>query len=79
MAKLLFIGTHGSDDPTRAALPLVSAAGALEAGHEPEVALLGEGAYLLTGKVADEVHAVAFGNVGERLRDLADRGVPFHL
>lgn len=34
MARLLFAGTSGSDDPTRAALPFPGAKGALESGHD---------------------------------------------
>jgi predicted peroxiredoxin len=79
MAKLLFVGTYGSDDPTRAAMPLMSAKGALAAGHETEVVLLGEAVYLMKTEVADAVHAVAFGNAGEALRELAGRGVDFHI
>jgi len=37
MAKLLFIGTSGSSDPTQAVMPLVMARGALEAGHEAKI------------------------------------------
>lgn len=31
MAKILYIGTSGSNDPTQAVLPLIAARGALEA------------------------------------------------
>lgn len=76
MARILTVGTYGSDDPTRAAMPLITAQGALESGHEPQIALLGEATYLLRPGVANEVIAVAFGSVGERLRSLVDHGVP---
>ena len=78
MARILTVGTYGSDDPTRAAMPLITAQGALDSGHEPEVALLGEATYLLRPGLADEVVAVAFGNVGDRMRSLIDQGVPFY-
>ncbi|HEX7049725.1 MAG TPA: DsrE family protein [Longimicrobiales bacterium] len=79
MAKLLFIGTCGSDDPTRAAMPLMSAKGALEAGHETEVILLGEAVYLMKSEIADALEAVAFGNVGGYVRDLVAEGVTFYI
>ena len=42
MATLFLLGTHGSDDPTRASLPFHVAVGAIEAGHQPQVGLGGE-------------------------------------
>ncbi len=33
MANLLFITTHSTDDPTRAAMAFIAANGAKEAGH----------------------------------------------
>lgn len=79
MARLLFSGTSGSDDPTKAALPLLASVGALDAGHEPEVFLLGEAVYLMKTQIADSVQPVAFPNVGTMLRDLIGRGVRFYV
>lgn len=79
MARLLFIGTYGSDDPTRAVMPLMSAQGALDAGHETEVILLGEAVYLMKDAVAEAVNAVAFGNAAEAISDLVDRGITFYI
>lgn len=42
MAKILYYGTSGSDDPTRAGFPFNFALGAKEAGHEPEIFVAGE-------------------------------------
>jgi predicted peroxiredoxin len=39
MAKILYLGTAGSDDPTRAGFPFNFAMGALDAGHQPEIFL----------------------------------------
>ena len=41
MAKILYYGTSGSDDPTKAVLPFLFAGMAKEAGHEVEVFLTG--------------------------------------
>lgn len=77
--KILAIGTYGSDDPTRAALPFITAQGAVENGDEAQVALLGEATYLLRPGLADEVVAVAFGNVGQRMRELREHDVTFFI
>lgn len=49
MATILYVGTYGSDDPTRASLPFHAAIGAIEAGHQPQIALMGEATYVWTG------------------------------
>jgi len=79
MAMILYAGTFGSDDPTRAVLPLLSAKGALEAGHEAEVFLLGEAVYLMKDEVADACNPVGWPNVGETLRELIGKGVNFFI
>ena len=79
MAKLMFSGTYGSDDPTRAVFPLLWATGALEAGHEPEVHLLGEAVYLMKPEVANALNPVGWRNVGEVLDELVSKGVPFYI
>ena len=60
-------------------MPLITAQGALDSGNEAQLALLGEATYLMRPGLADEVVAVAFGNVGERMRSLKDQGVPFYI
>lgn len=60
MGRLLMIGTHATDDPTKATMPFVVASGAIDRGHEPGIALMGEAAYIMKGKVADAIHGWAF-------------------
>ena len=79
MAMVLYAGTFGSDDPTRAVLPLLSAKGALEAGHDAEVFLMGEAVYLMKDEVADACNPVGWPNVGETLRELIGKGVNFFI
>jgi predicted peroxiredoxin len=59
MARILYLGTAGSDDPTRAGLPFNFAMGALDAGHQPEIFLAGEAVYLMKSVIADAVMPVA--------------------
>ena len=58
MAKLLYIGTAGTDDPTRATFPFVMAKGAIDAGHEAGIILMGEAATLIKDDIAAQVHGV---------------------
>jgi predicted peroxiredoxin len=79
MATLLYAGSYGSDDPTRAVLPLLSARGAAEAGHQAEVFLVGEAVYLMRDPIADSLNPVGWPNVGEVLRDVVGKGVNFFV
>jgi predicted peroxiredoxin len=78
MAKILYIGTAGTDDPTRAGLPFNFALGALEAGHEAEIFLVGEAPHLLKPNVAEWVIPVGLPAVREMLDKLVAAGVPIH-
>ncbi len=79
MFKVLFIGSFGSDDPTRATLPFISASGALEAGHEPEICLLGEAAYLMKAQVLASVQGIGFPRLSEVVPTLVDQRVPVYV
>jgi predicted peroxiredoxin len=71
MATILYVGTSGSDDPTRAGLPFNFALGAVEAGHRPQIFLAGEAAYLMKDDVAAAVMPVAM----PPLREMMDKAV----
>ncbi len=74
--KILYAGTHGSDDPTRASFPLVFAKGAIEAGHQPTIFLAGEAAYLLKEEVAAVTQGVGWPAIGALWTDIAEAKVP---
>src|SRR6266542_4613271 len=50
--KMLFVGTHGSESPTHAVLPLLQAQGAIDEGHEAELLLVGDAVVLMRDAVA---------------------------
>ena len=79
MTTILYVSTYGSDDPTRAILPIVTALGALAAGHEAQLALLGEASYLVKEGIADEVHGVGMPPLGELFEQIFSAGVPIHV
>ena len=56
--KLLYIGTAGTDDPTRATFPFIMAKGAIDAGHEAGIILMGEAATLIKDSITAQVHGV---------------------
>ena len=79
MAKFLIIGTFGSDDPTRATLPFITASGALDRGHEPTIVLLGEAAYLLKASVVDAIHGFGFPPLRAFMSKMTRTPVPIYI
>ncbi len=58
MAKILFVGTHGTDDPTRATFPFMEAKAVIEAGHETGIILMMEAARLIKDNIAAQVQGI---------------------
>ena len=75
MAKILFVATHGTEDPTRATFPFMEAKGAVEAGHETGVILMMEAAPLIKEQVAAQVHGVGVPPLKELMDYLVTRNV----
>jgi predicted peroxiredoxin len=79
MATILYVGTAGSDDPTRAGLPFNFALGALEAGHQPQIFLAGEAAYVMKEDVAAAIMPVAMSPLREMLEAVVAKQVPIFV
>ena len=79
MGKLLYVGTFGTDDPTRATMPFIAASGALDRGHEPMIVLMGESVYLLKDGVVDAVQGVGFPPLKQIMNKMIEHKVPFYV
>ena len=79
MASELFIGLHGSEDPTKATFPFLMANGALDAGHKAAILLLGDAAVLMNSIVADSVHGVGFPPLKELMAKVFAAKVPIFI
>ncbi len=75
MAKLLYVATHGTDDPTKATLPFLMAKGAIEGGHETGILLQGEGATLVKDSVVEHIQGVGAPPLKELMAFLLDHNV----
>ena len=73
--KVLVQSTSGSNDPTQAVLALVGAWGIAEAGHEVQIVLAGEAAYLLDETVATSTVGVGLGSAQDWFGRLAKHEV----
>jgi len=76
MARILYLGTSGSDDPTRAGFPFHWALGARDAGHDAEIFLAGEAAYLMKNTVAGAVMPVGMPALHEMIDEVVAQRVP---
>lgn len=79
MARELFIGLHGSEDPTKATLPFLLANGALEAGHEPAIVLTGDAVVVMNDAVAESVHGIGLPPLKELMTKVIQAKVPIHI
>jgi predicted peroxiredoxin len=79
MAKILAVATHSTDDPTKCSFAFITAVGALDAGKEVAIALLGEGAYLAKAKVANSVHGVGFPPLPQLIEKVLAGNVPVYV
>ena len=76
MASILYIGTHGTNDPTDATFPFLLAKGAIDAGHQPSIVLMGEAALLIKDHIAQQIHGVGLPPLKELMESLAGHEVP---
>jgi predicted peroxiredoxin len=79
MTKLLFLGVHGSADPTNAAMPFIMANGAKQAGHEAQIVLANEAVDLLTGPVAENLTPFGWPPFKEILAETLAAKIPIHV
>lgn len=79
MAKLLFIGTHGSADPTNAAMPFIMANGAVESGNEATIVLVNEAVDIMSATVADNLMPFGWPPFKEILATTIANKVPIYV
>ncbi|HEV2128913.1 MAG TPA: hypothetical protein VGR22_09870 [Thermomicrobiales bacterium] len=76
MAKLVYVGTHGPDDPTKACMPIhLAVNGAAEAGIETEINLAGDAAVLIQDTITDAVLPIGFPPLKDLLAKAREKGV----
>jgi len=79
MATILYTSNYGSDDPTRATQAFVAALGAVEAGHQAQIALIGEATYLMKDYIAEHIDGVGWPPLRDVLAKAIDHGVPIYV
>lgn len=79
MAKILFMGSSGSENPTKAAFPFILANGAVEAGHEPELRIFADAVVLMKDAVANSVVPVGWPPLRELMATAIENKVPIYV
>jgi predicted peroxiredoxin len=79
MATMLYVGTCGADDPTRASLPFVAAIGTAKSGHQAQIALAGAAVALIKDNIAAHVEGADRPPLSELLQTARTLGVPIYL
>ncbi len=79
MATILFNVTNASNDPTKATMPFIGATGALENGDQPQIMLLGEGAYLALETVAASINGIGLPPLSQFFDQIIDHEVPVYV
>lgn len=81
VSKLVLIGTHGPDDPTKAVMPFVLAngAGRSRRGIETTIVLLGDAVSLVLPAYRESVLPLGYPPLKELFPPLVERRVPMYI
>jgi predicted peroxiredoxin len=79
MAKIFVVATHATDDPTKSTLAFITAVGAIGAGKEVTIGLVGEGVYLAKEIIAKSVHGVGFAPLPELIDKVVQAKIPVYV
>jgi predicted peroxiredoxin len=79
MAKMFVVATHATDDPTKSTLAFITAVGAIGAGKEVTIGLVGEGVYLAKEAIAKSVHGVGFAPLPELIDKVVQAKIPVYV
>ncbi|CAN5168247.1 hypothetical protein BH23CHL1_BH23CHL1_24520 [soil metagenome] len=80
MAALLYVATHGPDDPTKACMPFhLAVNGAAAAGIEAEINLAGDAALLIQDRTINSLVPLGFPPLKDLIRSAVEHNVPIYV
>ena len=78
--KFVYMVTTGTDDPTKASLPLhLAANGSVEVGHDSALILVGDATEMLLGNNLDQMQGIGVPAVRDLMAKLRDHSVPVYV
>ncbi len=80
MANLLYIATHGPDDPTKACIPFhLAINGAAEAGIEATINLMGDAAVLIQDRYIETLTPLGLPPLRDLMAKIREKGIPVYI
>ncbi|HWP34475.1 MAG TPA: hypothetical protein VNM66_02660 [Thermodesulfobacteriota bacterium] len=79
MAQLLFFGTAGPENPTKATLPFFIGKAAKESGIDVALVLGGEAPLLMKGAIRDNVQGVGLPPLKDLFAFARSAGIPLYV
>ncbi len=79
MAQILFMGSNGSENPTKSVFPFILANGAVDAGHQAEISLFGDAVVLMKDVVANSVVPVGWPPLKDIMATTIKNKVPIYV
>ena len=79
MAKIMYLGTNGSENPTKSVFPFILANGAVEAGHQAEISLFGDASVLMKDAVVNSVVPVGWPPLKDILAATIKNKIPIYV
>jgi predicted peroxiredoxin len=80
MAKLIYVASHGPDDPTKACFPLhLAVNGAAEAGIDAEINLGGDAAVLIQDQYIESVVPLGMPPLRDLMAKARDKRIPIFV
>ncbi len=79
MAKILYFGSNGSENPTKSVFPFILANGAVEAGHEAVISLFGDAVVLMKDAISNSVVPVGWPPFKDILATAIKNKIPIYV
>ncbi len=80
MASLLYIASHGPDDPTKACIPFhLAVNGAAEAGIEATINLMGDAAVLIQDRYIETLTPLGLPPLRDLMAKIREKGIRVYI
>ncbi len=79
MAMILYLGSNGSENPTKSVFPFLAANGAVDAGHQAEIHLFGDAVVVMKDAVANAVVPMGWPPLKDILATVIKNQIPIFV
>lgn len=79
MGQLIYVGSSGSENPTKATFPFIGARGAKDAGIESAIVLLGDSVVLMKDMVVDNVVPMGWPPLKDIFNAVLEAKIPIYV